>query len=108
MFSTPNRFPPSGQAADKLKHQLRSLSVDLVGPVLAQVTHPLSTITLIIRPRQAAGHECQSESLILFFPVEESPKNSVKYLLKPFLLSEVLLMHGKDVISGPRKVVCCN
>ena len=57
-----------GQVVDKLKHKLWTFSVNLVGPVPAEVTHTLLAFPLVIGPRQAAGHECQPEPLSFFFP----------------------------------------
>merc|ERR1711963_561668 len=43
----------SGQAVDKLKHNIRTVTVHPLRPVPAQVSHPLLAIS--VRPGQAAG-----------------------------------------------------
>ena len=81
----------SGQAVDKLEHNIRAFTVHPLRSMPAQVSHPLLAIS--VRPCQAAGPQRQSE------PMKRVSRTST-------LLSELMLSASacKHVISGLRDV----
>ena len=81
----------SGQAVDKLEHNIRAFAVHPLRSVPAQVSHPLLAIS--VRPCQATGPQRQSESM------KRVSRTST-------LLSELMLSASacKHVIYGLRDV----